>query len=392
MSHKNVVLVLPDPPLPFGNAAGRWFYALLRGLTERGHRVTTFAVCRSEFDRTATREMYRGGDYDLRLYTYPSRTGLARKLESLRRPYGYVFSPELERDLRTRLAQGYDVLHLEQLWTGWIGWEHAARALLNIHYLFELDLAAAPLRSPKDAVLRVVTRRAERRVLRHYPTISTLTPRLTARIEQIAPRATVRTVPLGLDLDNYPFGADGTVHDRPIVGLIGSFNWYPTRSAGDRLITRLWPEIRRRVPEARLLLVGRDARSAMARHLPMRSVEVYENVPDILPYFDATDVMLYTPASGSGMKVKVLEAFALGVPVVTTDEGVEGIPAEDGVHAGVAENDAGLVERTVRLLTDPAHYRAMRSEARRLVETHCAPPRSIDLVEACYEVAGGRTP
>jgi len=389
---RNIVLVLPDPPLPFGNAAGRWFYALLRGLTERGHRVTTFAVCRSAFDRNATDEMYRGGDYDLRLYTYPTRTALTRKVESLWRPYGYVFGPDLKRDLQARLAEGYDVLHLEQLWTGWIGWAHARQALLNIHYLFELDLAAAPLRSPKDAVLRVATRLAERRLLRHYPTISTLTPRLTTRIAQIAPRATVHTVPLGLDLHNYPFGADGAVHERPIVGLIGSFDWYPTRSAGDRLITRLWPEIRRRVPAARLLLVGRDARSAMARHLPMRSVEVYENVPDILPYFDATDVMLYTPASGSGMKVKVLEAFALGVPVVTTGEGVEGIPAADGVHAGVAEDDAGLIERTVRLLTDPSHYRAVRREARRLVEAHCAPTRSIDLVEACYDAVGGRAP
>jgi glycosyltransferase involved in cell wall biosynthesis len=392
VSARNVVLVLPDPPLPFGNAAGRWFYALLRGLTERGHRVTTFAVCRSAFDRSATEDMYRGGDYDLRLYTHPTRSGIARKLESLRRPYGYVFSPELERDLGERLAEGYDVLHLEQLWTGWTGWEHAERALLNIHYLFELDLASAPIRSPKDAVLRVATRSAERRLLRHYPTISTLTPRLTARVEQIAPRATVRTVPLGLDLANYPFHPDGTVHERPIVGLIGSFDWFPTRSAGDRLITRIWPEIRRHVPDARLLLVGRDARSAMARHLPMRNVEVYENVPDILPYFDATDVMLYTPASGSGMKVKVLEAFALGVPVVTTGEGVEGVPAEDGVHAGVADDDAGLVERTVRLLTDAAHYRAIRGEARRLVETHCAPPRSLDLVEACYDAVGSRAP
>jgi glycosyltransferase involved in cell wall biosynthesis len=390
VSNRDVVLVLPDPPLPFGNAAGRWFYVLLRGLTERGFRVTTFAMCHSTLDRGLAEEMYRGVDYDLRLYDCHMRAGLMCKLEMLRRPGSHVFSPELARDLKMRLAEGYGVLHLEQLWTGWLGWEHAARALLNVHYLDRLDLATVPLTWPKDTVLRLAARRAELTLLCHYPTISTVTASLTAHVEKIAPRAIVRTVPLALDVANYPFHVDGSVHDPPVVGLIGSFNWYPTRSAGERLITRLWPQISQRVPKARLHLVGRDARSAMARYLPMHNVEVFENVLEILPFFDATDVLVYAPTRGSGIKVKVLEAFALGVPVVTTDDGVEGIPARDGVHAGVAEDDAALVQRTVRLLTDAAYYRAIRHEARRLVETFFTPARSLDLVEACYDVVASR--
>jgi glycosyltransferase involved in cell wall biosynthesis len=318
------------------------------------------------------------------------RPGLVGKVETLRRPGSHVFGPDLARDLKVRLAQGYGVLHLEQLWTGWLGWEHAARALLNVHYLGRLDLATAPLNGLKDAVLRLAARRAERSLLCHYPTISTVTPSLTAHVEKIATRAIVRTVPFALDLAHYPFCGDGSLHDPPIVGLIGSFNWYPTRSAGDRLITRLWPHISQRVPEARLYLVGRDARSAMARYLPMHNVEVFENVHEILPFFDAMDVLVYAPKSGSGIKVKLLEAFALGVPVVTTDLGMEGIPARDGVHAGVAEDDAALVQRTVRLLTDGAHYRAIRHEARRLAETFFAPPRSLDLVERCYDLVASR--
>ena len=63
--------------------------------------------------------------------------------------------------------------------------------------------------------------------------------------------------------------------------------------------------------------------------------------------------MVYAPSRGSGMKIKILEAMASGVPVVTTSEGVEGLPAVDGVHAGVCEDDAGLIDRTVALLEDP---------------------------------------
>jgi hypothetical protein len=85
------------------------------------------------------------------------------------------------------------------------------------------------------------------------------------------------------------------------------------------------------------------------------------------------------------MKVKVLEAFAYGVPVVTTSEGVEGIPAQDGIHAGISDEDAGLVERTLGLLRDPAQQESQRRAARTLVEKHCHPRVVLDGVERSYE-------
>ncbi len=88
------------------------------------------------------------------------------------------------------------------------------------------------------------------------------------------------------------------------------------------------------------------------------------------------------------MKVKVLEAFALGVPTVTNQEGVEGLPVTDGVHADVTDDDAALIDRTVALLTD-ARLRASRaSAARSLVERHCDPGRVLDLLDAVYESVG----
>ena len=137
--------------------------------------------------------------------------------------------------------------------------------------------------------------------------------------------------------------------------MIGSMNWYPSHSAAVRLLTRLWPEIKRRIPNARVQIVGWQARSALKEFLEMPDVTIEENVPDIRAYFERTGVMLYAPARGSGMKVKILESFGFGVPVVTTSEGVEGLPAVDGVHAGVCEDDAGLIDRAVELFaTQPS--------------------------------------
>ncbi|MBX6316466.1 MAG: glycosyltransferase, partial [Isosphaeraceae bacterium] len=195
----------------------------------------------------------------------------------------------------------------------------------------------------------------------------------------------------GICLNHTAFPPPARPRGARVVGLIGSFGWHPTYSAGLRLLTRLWPEIKRRVPAARLQIVGRKARSALSPWAAGPDISLCENVPDTIPYFRSTDVLLYAPARGSGMKVKTLEAFALGTPVVTTSEGVEGLPAEDGVHAGLSEDDAGLIERTVALLEDPARRDRQRRAARALLESYCRPDPVLDRLEQVYATLSGRS-
>jgi polysaccharide biosynthesis protein PslH len=142
------------------------------------------------------------------------------------------------------------------------------------------------------------------------------------------------------------------------------------------------------MPLAKAQLVGWEARSALAPFLAMPDVLIEESVPDTRPYFEGTGVMLYAPSRGSGMKVKILEALAFGVPVVTTSEGVEGLPAADGVHAGVCDDDAGLVQRTVALLRDPAAQNRQRAAGRALLEAYCGPVPTVDAIERLYATLG----
>jgi glycosyltransferase involved in cell wall biosynthesis len=385
-----IVLVLTDPPLPFGNAAARWFYVLLKGLVERGHAVTAFAINHEPEQDAQVAALFPAPAFDVRLYRPPRREGWWRKVETFLHPYSYPYGPELRRDLNAELARGFDVLHLEHLWSGWVGLKHADRSILNIHYLFDIDFSDKPARTSMEHLRRAMTHRGERVLLRHYPTITTLTDRLTERVRQISPRSAVTTVPLGLDLSLYPFDPDGPSASTPVVGLIGSFTWHPTVGAGVRLLERLWPEIHRRAPEARLQIVGRRAVAILGSLVKGDNITILQDVPDAIPYFRSIDVLLYAPTRGSGMKVKVLEAFALGVPVVTTFEGIEGLPAVDGLHAGIAEDDEGLIARTVELLRDPDRRVRQRLAARALVEAHCSPPATLDRLEAVYATLPSR--
>jgi glycosyltransferase involved in cell wall biosynthesis len=381
---RRTIIVLVEPPLPFGKAAARWYYVLVKGLVERENRVTTFATTRDPEDAAAVMDLFAPSQYDLRLYPHPERRGwLVNKLESTRRPYSYMFAPELKKDLNRELEAGFDVLHLEQLWSGWLGWNYAPKALLALHYLFRIDLAAAPPKTLSERLRRIATERAERRILTHYPYIATLTPRLTQSVQNLAPDSSVATVPLGLDASLYQFDAEPKVNGATL-GLIGSFDWEPTFSAAVRLLERLWPEIKRRVPAAKLSIVGRHARKSLRAYLNEPDVTILENVPDIVPHFKALDILLYAPGEGSGVKVKILEAFAFGVPVVTNQHGIEGLPVEDGVHAAVAEGDLDLVTRASELLLDADRRKRYRIAARRLLE-ECTDPESIlDKLEAVH--------
>jgi glycosyltransferase involved in cell wall biosynthesis len=385
MRSLRILVVFTEPPLPFGGAAARWFYVMLKGLVERGHQVTAFAPCGSVEQMATTANLFPAPRYDLRLYPHPARKGLRAKLATIRRPYSYVFGPNLRNDLDEECGPGFDVLHLETTWSGWLGQgRDPSRTVLNLHSLYEIDLAAQKLTGWTDRFHQHNRRKAERRLLRSYPTLLALTPRLKEAIQAIAPRATIHVVPLGLDPSLYPFTPSLERPSRPMVSLIGSMDWYPSWSAAVRLLTRLWPMIKLRVPQARLQIAGRNAHRALRDYIGQPDVEIAENVANIEPYFRRASLLLYAPARGTGMKVKVLEAFAYGVPVVTTSEGIEGLPARDGIHAGVCEDDQGLIQRTLTLLGNRSLQDRYRYAARELVETVCHPRVTLDGLEDCY--------
>jgi glycosyltransferase involved in cell wall biosynthesis len=388
MKPLRIIVTMIEAPLPFGSAPSRWYYVLLRELVARGYQVTAFAACSKLPEIEQARQLFPAPQYDLRLYPFPHRRGWRAKFDTLRQPYSYMFSPDLKRDLAAELARGFDILHLEQLWSGWLGLEYLERAVVNVHHLVWIDLEHACPPTLLGRLHRWLMFRAERILVRRFQYFRACSPRLVPEILRENPQAHVVTVPVGIDCSLYDYIPDHRRSGQPVISVIGNMGWYPTYSAAVRLLTRLWPLIKKQVPQARVQLVGWGARTALKEYLDMPDVSIHEDVPDTRPYFEQTATLLYAPARGSGMKIKILEALAYGVPVVTTWEGVEGLPAQDGVHAGICDDEAGLIERTVRLLQDSVAQNHQRAAGRALVESHCSPQATVDAIVALYDTIG----
>ncbi|MEM9170615.1 MAG: glycosyltransferase family 4 protein [Pseudomonadota bacterium] len=177
------------------------------------------------------------------------------------------------------------------------------------------------------------------------------------------PAAPVHAVPNGIRLEDYapPSGArraveSGNPVSKPVSLLYaGTYSYPPNEDAALRLIRDVAPALRARGVEAEIVLAGRKPTAAM-REAASRApgVTVTGETPSIVPYFHAADVVMAPIALGSGTRLKLVEAFAARVPVVTTAKGAEGLDAEPGVHALFAETPEETAGAVARLAGDPA--------------------------------------
>jgi glycosyltransferase involved in cell wall biosynthesis len=147
--------------------------------------------------------------------------------------------------------------------------------------------------------------------------------------------------------------------------------YYPPNADGIRwFMNQVFPMVRRRIPAATLTVVGarppKDIIEFGARNA--ECVQVTGYVPDLQEYFERAAVMVVPVRAGSGMRVRILEALARGIPVVTTTTGVEGIDAVDGKHLLVADEPARFADAVARLLGDSNLRMSLSESGRRLVE------------------------
>ncbi len=381
-----ILLILIEPPLPFGNAGSRWFHVLLKELEARGHQVDTLVVSGVDSDIEKAQVKFAQKN-NIFFFPFGKNKGFLGKLKTIFLPHKYIFNKDFYLKFLSLKPESYDILHIEQTWAGWVGFPYKNKTLINVHFLQSIDLGLSKPKSWKMWLLYKSWFCAEKFILQKYPYIRTCSSRLTEAIQQWNPqRPMVATVPFSLDLDLYPWiPREKRQSHRPIITLIGGMTWYPSVSAAERLLKELWPEIKKQIPHAVLRIVGWSARSALKDFLNMKDVEILENVPDIQPYFEEASVMLYAPARGSGMKIKIMESLAFGIPVVTTSEGAEGLPAQDMVHMGLCEDNAGLIQRTVQILKDADLQEKLRVQGRTLIAGHCGQQKTVSEIEELYK-------
>jgi glycosyltransferase involved in cell wall biosynthesis len=149
--------------------------------------------------------------------------------------------------------------------------------------------------------------------------------------------------------------------------FLGSFRHQPNQVALDWFTRDVLPLILERLPQARLLVAGSDPPPRHAFPDPLNAIDLLGFVDDIQPLFSSCALFVCPIRSGSGVRVKLLEAFASGIPVVSTYLGAEGLARVDGEFCALADDASGFAAKVVQLLEDEAAAAAMAERARREV-------------------------
>ena len=223
-------------------------------------------------------------------------------------------------------------------------------------------------------------RRYERAVARWVDAIVVFTERDRRAVAELAPRARIVTIPLGVTLPPVPLDPIGSSS----LLFIGNFDHTPNVDAAIWLAREIYPGARARCPDATLAIVGKAPPEALQR-LATDGVVVTGFVPDVVPYLERAAVVVAPLRLGGGMRVKALEAIAAGKAVVASRLALEGVALVPGVHAEVADTAVEFQEAIARLLADPARRRALGAQARAWAETNLGWPASVAAYERLYQ-------
>lgn len=377
-------------PWPLDNGMKVRVYNLLAPLSRR-HEITLAGFTdREEGDPDATGPL---GDLCRAVYAVPApqpgdeRAGCRPEWPaSVQAAYTDRFRDLVERE---RAREALDVVIVEHLAMA----VYAPPGTATARVLSEIDVESLRYRSASRGRGSLRERlwrfrqfrrlvRFEKQQVRAFDLCVTVSEKDRETLARWAPHTRVEHVPIGQDLTRFRPAPDRQAWAQAPLTFCGALNYRPNADAVRYLAGEILPLVRRQVPEARLRVVGRQPPPDLLDGLPSEGIELTGKVDDVVPYFQQAGVFLAPVRIGGGSKVKIIQAMACGLPVVTTPHGASGVDVTPGRDLLVADDAARFAEQVVALLRDREHAARIGAAARLCAERSYDLERIADRYEA----------
>jgi glycosyltransferase involved in cell wall biosynthesis len=376
---KRALFLTQEPPLPAVGGHRVRALNLLRELVRRDWRVSLFSV-----DAAATKASVDLAGLqslcDSVVIVPIDRSGLGWRLRAasgvLRgRPFPEWFfhSPALAARFRDAVEmEQFDIVMVEGLYMHpYLDSESPTPVVLDCHNVETRRLetiAAAQGMRPRGLAARLQlrsVRRYERAAVQEAALCLVVSETEKRYLEQFGPRA-VGMVPNGVDCDAYP--ARSAVPNGPELLFLGTLDYSANVDAVNYLTTSILPRVESQ--DVRVTLVGRGAGRRIRRHLRRSpvNIDLVGEVEDTKPYLDRARAFVVPLRFGGGTRLKILEAMASGLPVISTSAGAEGLGLRHGHDALIADKPVDFARWIDRLLEDDDFCRAIGEAGRATVE------------------------
>lgn len=325
------------------------------------------------------REMCKSAD----VFIIPDNTSRLRLYTSLLitlfSPLPYVAHKYYRKDMKTKIREilendKIDVVHFDML--------HLARYISDINSTIPTTLTEHNveslrvlrlLKNSKNIIFKIFMylqylklKRFEIHACKNFDICAVVSEDDLKILRKMSPSANFVVVPNGVDTSY--FTPDGCAFVPDSLIWVGGMDSIYNRQAVDFFIDEIFPLIYREMPNLKFICVGKSPTKKLLRLAEInKNVNPVGYVEDVRPYINSSAVYIAPIKSGSGTKLKILNALSMAKPVVTTSIGAEGIEVKDGEHLLIADAPKVFADKTVKLLRNHEFAMKLGKNGRRLM-------------------------
>lgn len=370
-----VLIVSPEIPIPLNNGGKLRVYHLLKSLVQQGHEVT-FVVYGD--GTTSPHCNWFGEDRVFNLVQVTKPVKLLRIFDFICAvfrgvPYQYAYysTRNMRKTISNLLFCGYDICMVEYL-----------AMLDNLHfgkenYLRVIDTHNVEYRRVQQQetgyfflhkFYSFYVKHYEKKQLNNVDTILACSDADAEYFKSNQINTPILVVPNGVDTNYYSsFRLNREYQSKRLI-FIGSLDYWPNIEGLDWFVNEIWPKLLEMEPQVEFHIIGRNPGNDVIRLGTKPNVTIYGNVPDVREHLCIATIVVVPLKSGSGTRLKILEAMAAGKAIVSTSIGAEGIDYTDNFNIVIADSVKSFLNSIINLLNDQERRTKIEIKAKDLAE------------------------
>lgn len=402
----NILFISENFPYPLDSGGRIRTFHIMKGLS-RQHKLTLVTTIEHEDTRKYLPELAKICQ-DIKVITTSQETSFAlgkKVLNSLFSSTPIVvkrhYLPQVAAEIQRLLASdSFDVVHFDHLDASFYRSliPASVKTVLDEHNIVTNQVKTSIAAEPnilKKFYMRTQlgkTLRYESRVCPQMTRCFVCSDRDKTYLHEMAPQAQIRTIPNGVDVEYFGdrswFDPVEHAQEPHAIIFVGMLDYGPGGVGVRYFCQDILPLLQQEIPDIRFYAVGQNPPAylqTLASHNP--NIVLTGRVPDIRPYAAKAKVFVVPLKSGSGTRLKILDAMAMGIPVVSTSIGAEGLEVRSGEQLFLADTPETFASAILKLLKDDELAAAIRRNATNFVrETYSWEKIWGDLLAAYQEL------